>query len=119
MSRMKWSAYCAMFTVVLLSTIVWLPASADEANDPFAESKTTVPESSASHPVIPLVPEIATERAAERRINKALDGILKAPLEYLETPLNEVLSILQEDYDIRSEERRVGKECRSRWSPYH
>ena len=20
---------------------------------------------------------------------------------------------------IRSEERRVGKECRSRWSPYH
>ena len=26
------------------------------------------------------------------------------------------------DYDgerIRSEERRVGKECRSRWSPYH
>ena len=23
------------------------------------------------------------------------------------------------DDDIRSEERRVGKECRSRWSPYH
>ena len=25
------------------------------------------------------------------------------------------------DYEIqcRSEERRVGKECRSRWSPYH
>ena len=22
-------------------------------------------------------------------------------------------------YCIRSEERRVGKECRSRWSPYH
>ena len=22
-------------------------------------------------------------------------------------------------YDDRSEERRVGKECRSRWSPYH
>src|SRR3712207_161247 len=22
-------------------------------------------------------------------------------------------------YDTRSEERRVGKECRSRWSPYH
>ena len=21
--------------------------------------------------------------------------------------------------DLRSEERRVGKECRSRWSPYH
>ena len=23
------------------------------------------------------------------------------------------------DIDDRSEERRVGKECRSRWSPYH
>ena len=23
------------------------------------------------------------------------------------------------DQGIRSEERRVGKECRSRWSPYH
>ena len=33
-------------------------------------------------------------------------------------------SFLQEperltDDDVRSEERRVGKECRSRWSPYH
>ena len=25
----------------------------------------------------------------------------------------------QKQYIIRSEERRVGKECRSRWSPYH
>ena len=24
-----------------------------------------------------------------------------------------------EGYAVRSEERRVGKECRSRWSPYH
>ena len=24
-----------------------------------------------------------------------------------------------EDDSMRSEERRVGKECRSRWSPYH
>ena len=23
------------------------------------------------------------------------------------------------DENLRSEERRVGKECRSRWSPYH
>ena len=26
---------------------------------------------------------------------------------------------LEGKLDIRSEERRVGKECRSRWSPYH
>ena len=27
--------------------------------------------------------------------------------------------ILVTAYQLRSEERRVGKECRSRWSPYH
>ena len=26
--------------------------------------------------------------------------------------------LLHDEY-LRSEERRVGKECRSRWSPYH
>ena len=26
---------------------------------------------------------------------------------------------LENEYTRRSEERRVGKECRSRWSPYH
>ena len=29
------------------------------------------------------------------------------------------LEIFQKRIIIRSEERRVGKECRSRWSPYH
>src|SRR2546427_12002175 len=28
-------------------------------------------------------------------------------------------SLLPAIYAARSEERRVGKECRSRWSPYH
>src|SRR2546426_9417347 len=28
-------------------------------------------------------------------------------------------SIAQGMREVRSEERRVGKECRSRWSPYH
>src|SRR2546425_10959152 len=28
-------------------------------------------------------------------------------------------SIPDMKFEIRSEERRVGKECRSRWSPYH
>ena len=34
---------------------------------------------------------------------------------------HDVLSILKHTslYAERSEERRVGKECRSRWSPYH
>ena len=29
------------------------------------------------------------------------------------------LKTLNRMNDLRSEERRVGKECRSRWSPYH
>ena len=35
----------------------------------------------------------------------------------LSTRIQTVLSTLKSD--DRSEERRVGKECRSRWSPYH
>ena len=37
--------------------------------------------------------------------------------------INDPPQILRYDGDLsissRSEERRVGKECRSRWSPYH
>ena len=29
------------------------------------------------------------------------------------------LTSVKASVDARSEERRVGKECRSRWSPYH
>src|SRR2546427_12584257 len=32
---------------------------------------------------------------------------------------DELLQLLFRARDARSEERRVGKECRSRWSPYH
>ena len=38
----------------------------------------------------------------------ALSNALKQPVDYFFRPIA-----------IRSEERRVGKECRSRWSPYH
>ena len=33
--------------------------------------------------------------------------------------LNEIYSLFHTKDERRSEERRVGKECRSRWSPYH
>ena len=32
---------------------------------------------------------------------------------------NNMFKIMGNDRHVRSEERRVGKECRSRWSPYH
>ena len=38
-------------------------------------------------------------------------------------PAASILRVLEQkdknEIDDRSEERRVGKECRSRWSPYH
>ena len=34
-------------------------------------------------------------------------------------PPNSVLNKVTVGWASRSEERRVGKECRSRWSPYH
>ena len=42
-------------------------------------------------------------------------------VEILETvaPEDEVMEACRELKRNRSEERRVGKECRSRWSPYH
>ena len=33
--------------------------------------------------------------------------------------LRELRAQMRDDETTRSEERRVGKECRSRWSPYH
>ena len=51
-------------------------------------------------------------------------GTVEAGEEFKETALREVKGSNKPEgaYDepsVRSEERRVGKECRSRWSPYH
>ena len=45
-----------------------------------------------------------TENKRKTMVQKKENGVLSVPSELLLT---------------RSEERRVGKECRSRWSPYH
>src|SRR3989449_10568179 len=52
-------------------------------------------------------------------LNKAKRGELQSPL-----PVGFIYNamkqpVLDVDKQVRSEERRVGKECRSRWSPYH
>ena len=54
----------------------------------------------------------------------AIEAITKAEKEFVGTKLGEarlavVVSWLRAKVPARSEERRVGKECRSRWSPYH
>ena len=50
--------------------------------------------------------------------------LAKIALHYPEAEREAVWEQVQRQYveflsDWRSEERRVGKECRSRWSPYH
>ena len=47
-------------------------------------------------------------------IDKSLSGLTDLDFTLLFELMNSVQSSLS-----RSEERRVGKECRSRWSPYH
>ena len=50
-----------------------------------------------------------------------MDGTILNTLEDLADSTNYALKAngLPERTIDRSEERRVGKECRSRWSPYH
>ena len=67
-------------------------------------------------------------RAAAFRILRAADGLVQTPstIEWLTGELQRPCDLADVDEDnyqtavaLRSEERRVGKECRSRWSPYH
>jgi len=68
-----------------------------------------------------------TEEALLRR-DAILEAVSFAAEQFLGTPyfegiMHKVLARLGEATEVsrvyRSEERRVGKECRSRWSPYH
>ena len=53
--------------------------------------------------------------AGERRQNT-----LEVALDFLACGLDPKKTVFFKQSDVpRSEERRVGKECRSRWSPYH
>ena len=61
------------------------------------------------------------------------DGEMENSTPELEIDISELSKYMEDGYElidvrdelsfaygnIRSEERRVGKECRSRWSPYH
>ena len=57
------------------------------------------------------------KRAGEEEGEIFHDMKLPGSLIYMDEDLDEAAKrVLNE---LRSEERRVGKECRSRWSPYH
>ena len=54
---------------------------------------------------------------SKKELKKQIMNIVtdSTPLEEPKNPDNNITKL----YTTRSEERRVGKECRSRWSPYH
>src|SRR5712691_1813481 len=58
-------------------------------------------------------PDLASHREAARQFFAANDKIVVSNMAIAETKLE------GDKARLRSEERRVGKECRSRWSPYH
>src|SRR5256885_13433244 len=58
--------------------------------------------------------EVVVEARARNRESARSDSTMKR------IPVSGTgLSVEEENNEVRSEERRVGKECRSRWSPYH
>ena len=57
-------------------------------------------------------------QAGEHVIVYALNNSRAAKALYAQLPLRTTVENFSTN-EKRSEERRVGKECRSRWSPYH
>src|SRR3712207_9258953 len=68
---------------------------------------------------LPTSPDVAEDVELAESVSIAMLTVLEtlAPAERAVFVLHEVFDVPYEE--IRSEERRVGKECRSRWSPYH
>ena len=69
-----------------------------------------------------LVKKLDKQKALGSR--HCFNDIADSPLNQISTQnLNKVISVDEKAKTVRSEERRVGKEClcwcRSRWSPYH
>ena len=77
------------------------------------------------HKHIPFAVIVAATNGDEAAIQEILDFydgyISKLSLRKLYDEYGNVYMVVDSELKgrIRSEERRVGKECRSRWSPYH
>ena len=67
---------------------------------------------------------VKNEQLAQMQLNRARllfdnGAVAKSALEVAQTTEDNAKVDLETTTEHRSEERRVGKECRSRWSPYH
>lgn len=85
MGQNMWGYRCALAAIALLALATPLRAEDDAAS----ESSPSAGQRRA-----------ALQAAAERRIEAALDSPLRAPLEFIETPFNQVTQVLSDDYEI-------------------
>src|SRR5256885_9784131 len=53
-----------------------------------------------------------------KRLSGSLPKVIENPVHRF-NPYESRANLIPNPSPLRSEERRVGKECRSRWSPYH
>src|SRR3712207_9440660 len=56
---------------------------------------------------------------AQQALAKLVQGVMQTNMRFADELLRRTGPSTVVDLQRRSEERRVGKECRSRWSPYH
>src|SRR3712207_7100478 len=73
---------------------------------------------------LPICNEVLGDALDHTRLERAIGVIYRPDSErvshYFEARLADQFdAVIHLDETHRSEERRVGKECRSRWSPYH
>src|SRR3989441_3954914 len=67
----------------------------------------------------PAMPDVFADLAAQAAARAGFDGFAPDACLINRYEPGARLSLHQDKNERRSEERRVGKECRSRWSPYH
>ena len=72
------------------------------------------------------IPYVIEKTSGGERSYDIYSRLLQERIIFLSNEVNDDIASLVvsqllflESQDSRSEERRVGKECRSRWSPYH
>ena len=68
-----------------------------------------------------VVPTEIISNLQEMMTNYKNTGVSLLSISHRDNAFEEVHTSIQDNLSkiLRSEERRVGKECRSRWSPYH
>ena len=81
-------------------------------------SEETLPDTTAPQETLPVTnPSTVPDTIPESEEDTEPETFPEVELPF--TPLSKDLPIVSVNTSGRSEERRVGKECRSRWSPYH